>query len=113
MALVVRQDLRMSGGKVAAQCSHAALGAALKAKNLVPEMYKRWMKIGPTKIALRVKSEKELLEIEEVAKSHKLITYKVKDAGLTQIAPGSITVLAIGPAPLAKIDEVTKKYSLL
>ena len=30
-----------------------------------------------------------------------------KDAGRTQVAPGSRTVLAIGPAPAAEIDVVT------
>jgi PTH2 family peptidyl-tRNA hydrolase len=35
------------------------------------------------------------------------------DAGKTQIEGGSITVIAIGPAPKKSIDEITGKLSLL
>jgi PTH2 family peptidyl-tRNA hydrolase len=42
-----------------------------------------------------------------------LMTYTVADAGRTQIAAGSHTVLAIGPAPKSEIDVVTGHLSLM
>lgn len=42
-----------------------------------------------------------------------LMTYLVVDAGRTQIAAGSKTVLAIGPAPKSQIDAVTGHLRLL
>lgn len=42
-----------------------------------------------------------------------LVTYMVADAGRTQIAAGSRTVLAIGPAPLAAFEGITGHLKLL
>ena len=42
-----------------------------------------------------------------------LVNYQVMDAGRTQVAPGSKTVLAIGPAPVKAIDEITGHLKLL
>ncbi len=40
-------------------------------------------------------------------------TILVKDAGLTQIAPHTNTVLALGPASAEKLDRVTGHLKLL
>lgn len=42
-----------------------------------------------------------------------LVTYLVADAGRTQIAAGSRTVLAIGPAPVSAFEEITGHLKLL
>ena len=39
--------------------------------------------------------------------------FTVEDAGRTQIAAGSQTVLAIGPAPVKIIDQITSHLKLL
>lgn len=39
--------------------------------------------------------------------------YLVRDQGRTQIPAGSQTVLAIGPAPKSKINEITGHLKLL
>jgi peptidyl-tRNA hydrolase len=37
----------------------------------------------------------------------------IHDAGRTQIASGSATVLGVGPAPKSMVDQVTKHLKLL
>ncbi len=54
-----------------------------------------------------------MAELEAKAASLGMPTYIVHDAGRTQIAAGSQTVLAIGPAPKSDIDKVTGSLRLL
>ena len=51
--------------------------------------------------------------LEAAAASVGLPTYVVHDAGRTQVAAGSQTVLAIGPAPRSRVDTVTGHLKLL
>ncbi|AWU73402.1 peptidyl-tRNA hydrolase [Pichia kudriavzevii] len=112
MALVVRTDLGMLKGKVAAQCSHAAV--ALYRKNLVnnPTMLKRWENCGQAKITLKCVSLEDIEELQAKAASLNIENYLVHDAGRTQIASGSATVLGLGPAPKAIMDMVTGELKL-
>ncbi|KZP32209.1 PTH2-domain-containing protein [Athelia psychrophila] len=113
LVLVVRTDLGMSLGKVAAQCSHATLACyqTLTASN--PVLVRQWERTGQTKIALKCDSEDELLLLEAKARSLNLCARSIRDAGRTQIAAGSRTVLGIGPAPARLINQVTGKLRLL
>ncbi len=108
--IVVRTDLGMGKGKIAAQCAHASLQGFLKAGRKEREA---WLKQGSEKIVVKASSEKELRELEKKARALKLPCALVRDAGFTQIAPGSLTALAIGPADEAKIDAVTSSLKLL
>ncbi|KAF9499896.1 peptidyl-tRNA hydrolase II [Pleurotus eryngii] len=112
MVLVVRVDLNMTPGKVAAQCGHATLACykALVKKN--PRLVKHWERTGQAKIALKARSEDQLLELEAIAKSLNLCARSIQDAGHTQVDPGTRTVLAIGPAPVELINHVTGKLRL-
>ncbi|KAJ2971781.1 hypothetical protein NUW54_g12420 [Trametes sanguinea] len=65
------------------------------------------------KIALKATSEEELLELEAIAKSLNLAARSIVDAGRTQIAAGSRTVLGIGPGPVELVNKVTGKLRLL
>ena len=112
MVLVVRQDLKMGKGKAAAQCAHAAVGAYKKAARQQPAVLKKWERDGQAKITLKADSEDVLAELESVAKSQKLVTSLIFDAGRTQIAAGSMTVLAVGPGPADVIDSVTGHLKL-
>ena len=58
-------------------------------------------------------TEAELHALRDLAKTAGLITYQVEDAGRTQIAAGSRTVLAIGPAPVKEVDQITGHLKLL
>ena len=65
------------------------------------------------KVVLKVSSEKELKDICKLARDEKLKCEIIRDAGLTQVEPGSITALGIGPADDKKIDKITGKLKLL
>jgi peptidyl-tRNA hydrolase len=64
------------------------------------------------KVALQAKSEDELLMLQAAAMSLSLTAKLVHDAGRTQIAAGSTTVLGIGPGPKSVIDQVTGSLKL-
>lgn len=112
MVLVVRNDLKMGKGKIAAQCSHATLGLYKKLNKRAPKALSRWEMCGQVKVVLRTESEEDMLVLQERAKSLKLPTHITIDAGRTQIAPNSRTVMAIlGPADV--VDDVTGGLKLL
>jgi peptidyl-tRNA hydrolase, PTH2 family len=54
MVLVVRNDLKMGKGKIAAQCGHAAVGAYETAQRKLPQIVRRWQNSGCAKIAVKV-----------------------------------------------------------
>ncbi|ONK61186.1 uncharacterized protein A4U43_C08F27110 [Asparagus officinalis] len=112
MVLVVRNDLKMGKGKIAAQCSHATLGLYKKLHNRAPKALSRWEMCGQVKVVLKIDSEEDMLLLQERAKSLMLPTHVTIDAGRTQIAPNSRTVMAIlGPADV--VDDVTGGLKLL
>ncbi|KAI0008470.1 PTH2-domain-containing protein [Xylariaceae sp. FL0662B] len=121
LVLVVRTDLGMTKGKIAAQCSHATLAcykslsraAASNASSAEARILKRWERHGQAKIAVQVKSEDELLGLLGVARSLGLTAEAIQDAGRTQIDAGSLTVLGVGPAPRSLVDRVTGGLKLL
>ncbi|KAJ3990443.1 peptidyl-tRNA hydrolase PTH2-domain-containing protein [Lentinula detonsa] len=95
MVLVVRTDLNMSTGKIAAQCSHATLACYKTLLSSNPAFLRQWERTGQTKIALKCYSEEELLTLQAQAQSLNLCARSIQDAGRTQIAAGSRTVLGI------------------
>ncbi|KAK4548005.1 hypothetical protein LTR36_010725 [Oleoguttula mirabilis] len=115
LVLVVRTDLGMGKGKIAAQCSHATLACYKTLVRADPShpILRRWEALGQAKVALKVDSEDDMLMLQAQAVSLGLCAQVIHDAGRTQIASGSATVLGIGPAPRSKIDEVTAHLKLL
>ncbi|XP_021751765.1 peptidyl-tRNA hydrolase 2, mitochondrial-like [Chenopodium quinoa] len=112
MVLVVRNDLKMGKGKIAAQCSHATLGLYKKLLNRAPKALNRWEMCGQVKVVVKIESEEDLLNLQGRAKSIHIPTHIVIDAGRTQIAPNSRTVMAVlGPADM--VDDVTGGLKLL
>jgi PTH2 family peptidyl-tRNA hydrolase len=111
--IVMRNDLKMSRGKIAAQAGHAAVSAAEEARKKCSGWWKAWIAEGQCKIAVRAKSEQELLELERKAKRSKLPTALIVDRGLTELPPDTLTCLGIGPAPSAQIDAITGQLPLL
>ncbi|HLC80007.1 MAG TPA: peptidyl-tRNA hydrolase Pth2 [archaeon] len=111
-ALVIRTDLEMGKGKIAAQCAHAAIEAYEKTLTQNRTWAEKWREEGMAKIVLKVNSKKELLELFERAK-RQIPTALIKDAGKTQIEAGEPTCVGIGPAAENEIDKFTKDLKLL
>lgn len=108
--IVIRDDLKLSKGKLAVQVAHGAVSAAEWADRKTLE---KWKEGGQKKVVLRVPTLRDLFELKEIARQNDLPTALIKDAGLTEIAPGTVTVLGIGPAKEEDIDKVTGHLKLL
>lgn len=114
MVFVVNMELSMGVGKIAAQVGHGAVGLyqLLLKDSRTKEMVAKWDVYGAKKIVLQGSSAAHLMELQALALSMDLPTYLVQDAGRTQIAAGSHTVLAImGEEEM--VNKVTGKLKLL
>lgn len=111
--IILRTDLGISRGKIAAQAGHAAVSAAEKARKKHEDWWRAWIAEGQCKVALKVNSEQELVALEKEAKTAKLPCALISDRGLTEIPPGTVTCLGIGPAPSPLVDKITGKLPLL
>lgn len=113
--ILLRADLKLPKGKIAAQAAHASVDGVLKQLSAIggKEKVKAWRLVGMKKIALKVADEKELYRYVQQAKDAGLITAVITDAGKTVVAPGTVTCASIGPDDEEKIDRVTKNIALL
>ncbi len=111
--IVVRRDIKMGTGKIAAQVAHASLLAAERARITRREWFEPWFTEGQAKIVLKVDTLDELTQVKSKAEGLGLPVAQVEDAGLTQIPTGTTTCIAIGPAPDHIIDKVTGNLKLL
>ena len=111
MALVVRTDLAMGRGKIAAQAAHAAVAAVMA--NIDTKATTAWLKDGQPKVVLRVPDLDALLLVCAEAEASGLPTQRVEDAGRTQVSGGTVTCCAIGPAFASELDDVTGSLTLL
>ena len=109
-AVIVRNDLKMPKGKLAAQVAHASLEAALSAK---PDVLEAWREEGAKKVVLKVESLAELTPFFKLAKANKLPTSLIKDAGRTFFDGPTVTCVGIGPADEQTIDKLTAKLHLI
>jgi len=111
--MVVRRDLGMGIGKIAAQVAHAAVMGAEKTRAQKREWFDSWFDAGQAKVVVKVQSMVELMEVRKRAENLRLPVVQVNDSGLTQIPPGTTTCIGIGPAPSELIDKVTNDLKLL
>jgi len=111
--LVVRLDLDMGRGKAAVQCAHAAVSAAEEARNHLHNWWKSWMEEGQLKVAVKVPDLNSVLDLERKGRSRGIPVHLVRDRGLTQVPPGTITCLGLGPAPAGIVDSLTGNLALL
>lgn len=111
--IAVRRDLDMGKGKIAVQVAHAAVSAAEEARKKFTEWWEMWLREGQCKVAVRVDSEEEILQLERKSKELGLPSALISDRGLTQVEPGTVTCLGIGPAPSSLIDTLTGNLNLL
>ncbi len=113
LVILVRGDLSLSRGKTAVQVAHAAVGCALKSKKTHRTIFSRWFSEGQKKVVLKVDNEGKLLRFQKEAQKLGLVTSLVRDAGLTEIPPETVTALGIGPEKSGKIDKITGTLTLL
>jgi len=111
--IAVRRDLDMGKGKIAVQVAHAAVSAAEEARKKFTDWWEAWLKEGQCKVAVRVDSDEDILRLERRSRELQLPLALVSDRGLTQVEPGTITCLGIGPAPSSLVDTLTGNLDLL
>lgn len=133
--IVIRKDLNMRKGKIAAMAAHGSLGVFLSLMKLESSIclpvfgverenyyisidmnsaLRDWLNGMFTKICCYVNSEEELLELEKKCIEKGIIHNLVVDAGLTEFnGIQTKTCLVIGPDWNEKIDEITGKLKLL
>ena len=100
----------MSVGKIAAQCSHATIGILKKNRKYKIKM---WSGMGEKIVVLKCKDAEEMYIIKRKAERNSIPTYLVMDAGLTEVEPGAITVLALGLEIEDKLNLVVSNLKLL
>ncbi|MCX6814927.1 MAG: peptidyl-tRNA hydrolase Pth2 [Candidatus Aenigmarchaeota archaeon] len=108
--IAVRKDLKLDKGKLAVQVAHASLDSYKKAE---PDSREAWEKEGSKKVVVKVEGLKEILDLQKKARSLNLHCSLIRDAGRTQLRPGTITALGIGPALESEIDKVTGRLKIL
>lgn len=126
--IVIRKDLGMRKGKIAAQATHATKIMLFQYAEFDndgfrldyhkygehSEAVKNWISGLFTATVVSVDSEKEFLEIEKAAKNKGLITAKVTDAGKTEFhGIPTLTALSIGPAKVEFFTGITDHLKLL
>lgn len=113
MVLVVRNDLKMNKGKIAAQCGHATLACFKSSARRQPEVLRVWEQHGQAKVALKCSDDDDITALLSEARAAGLVAQPIRDAGRTQVAAGTRTVMAIGPGPKTLIDRITGHLKLL
>jgi PTH2 family peptidyl-tRNA hydrolase len=113
LVIVMRSDLKMTKGKMAAQASHAAVACAFNYKKKDPKGFDRWDASGQKTVVVKVDTQAELFEIKAVADAQSMPNCVITDAGRTEVPEGSITCIGIGPGPEDQVDKVTGELSML
>ncbi len=129
MMIVMRRDLKMRKGKIAAQAGHACVdailaalkkedrlgdiemtpdGMTLKVTDKAPTPLSDWFVSGCTKVCVYVDSEEDLLGIAAEAEKRGIIAAVITDWGLTEFhGEHTKTCLALEPLPAEVADELT------
>ncbi|HEV2428472.1 MAG TPA: aminoacyl-tRNA hydrolase [Thermoplasmata archaeon] len=113
MVLVVRGELRLTCGKAAVQVAHAAVLLVQGATRRERPALEAWASEGQKKIALLVPTLTEMEALARKARALGIPTVFVEDAGLTEVPPGTKTVLGLGPARADQLDPITGTLPLL
>lgn len=108
--IIIRNDVKMSCGKKCAQAGHAAIVAYEKSDT---SSKKAWMNEGQKKVVLKANDERTLFELKNFAESAGIAAALIQDAGMTEIPPGTITALGLGPAKSEELDKITGSLTLL
>lgn len=127
--IVMRKDLNMRKGKIAAQASHASVSAVIKTslkEGIDFELDENgciamrgnsylanWLRDSFKKVCVYVNSEEELLDIYDQGLENGFIVSLVRDSGLTEFHNVlTYTCLAFEPLPANLIDKITGNLPL-
>jgi PTH2 family peptidyl-tRNA hydrolase len=113
LVVVVRKDLNLSKGKLAAQVAHAAVDCALRAKQTQPDAFNAWYRQGQKKVVVSVPDQRSLFAVKAEAEEWNVTASLITDAGHTELEPGTVTCLGVGPGKNDVIDEITGDLPLL
>lgn len=118
MYAILRADLNMTAGKMAAQAGHAYLDTFHRCQEINPERADEYGQDGHgTKIALYAKNQTQILQLYESAQAAGIPCALIIDSGHVMLPhfDGNpiITALGIGPARRSEIHHLTKKLSLI
>ncbi|RZF45928.1 hypothetical protein LSTR_LSTR008305 [Laodelphax striatellus] len=106
IALMINSSLKMGKGKVAAQCGHSVVALMKQTRKVSPHLYEACAR-GACRMQLyAVDSSDDFKRLKVAANQLSLTNYVVADAGRTQIASGSLTVLGVGPASADVIKQI-------
>lgn len=108
-AIILQEDLELSKGKSISQACHASLNAYLKADN---DLRQKWVNAGGKKIVLS-SGDKNVRDLYNEADRNNIPASLIKDAGHTEVEPGTITAVGIGPAEKSKINGITGELKLI
>jgi PTH2 family peptidyl-tRNA hydrolase len=118
--ILVRQDLNMGVGKIAAQVAHASTVVMLnqmqdrEGGKFLPltAVERQWYDGSITKIVKWVKNESQLLSAYQMARQMQLPCSLIRDAAYTELQEPAYTTVAIGPADFEEIQKITKRFRL-
>ena len=79
----------------------------------MPRELDRYMRNGARKVVCKVDDLVQLKKIHSLAKKSAVVCFLVKDAGHTEIPPGTETVVGIGPGLRKEIDKITGDLKLV
>jgi PTH2 family peptidyl-tRNA hydrolase len=111
--IVIREDLKLSPGKLAVQVAHAAVMAVERAERMDRSNVAEWKGEGQKKVVLKVPGVPDLFRLRDEADRAGIASAIVADAGLTEIPAGTITALGLGPAHAKLMDKITGKLKLV
>mgnify|MGYP000615537570 CR=1 FL=1 len=111
--IVVRDDLKMSRGKLAAQVAHASLNSAEKARDKKPDWHEGWKKSQQKKVVVKAPTIDDLKDLKKEAEIQNMPNDLVQDAGHTELSPNTYTTLGVGPGPNENVDKITGHLKLL
>jgi len=118
--IIVRTNLGMSAGKVAAQSCHASMKVFFDKMVVLPtdksertlyltDEEVQWVDGMFTKIVKKVKNEGQLMKAYNKANELGLNVSLIKDAGKTELDGENYTAIAVGPNYVDECEPVVKK----
>ena len=111
--ICVRNDLKMTKGKIAGQCCHGAVDACMNMFNRDRQLYEKYNNSDHVKIILKVDNEEELFRLQGAARAKNIYSVIIEDKGYTQIPSGTKTAIALGPASEFLLKSITGHLRLL